>query len=324
MNKLKMTYMRSARNTGLALLALLLIGTFADLPISRLLYPGRESSIGQFFAAFGELPCFALMIGCGVLLLTIRTRLRKVLQLPALIGSALLILASLVLAVHESVDNVPAMPTVVALIVAFFVSALTAAGLVFLTRACPAKTVVRFVCTVLFVTVLTMLLVNIIKIPWGRVRMRLIVLTGNESYYTPWWKAGTALKKRLVAEGVSSDEFRSFPSGHTACAACAMLFVLFPTLSKRLRGRERMCLGIGLFWTGVVAFTRINMGAHFLSDVSFSALLTLCLTALGVYLFYFNKRVFNWVWDLLYDKQEQDAQNAESPAAHANRKSEGT
>lgn len=50
MKKLKRTYTRCAGLTALVLLALLIAGSFADLPISRFLYPGHESSFGQFFA----------------------------------------------------------------------------------------------------------------------------------------------------------------------------------------------------------------------------------------------------------------------------------
>ena len=44
MKKLKRTYTRCAGLTALVLLALLIAGSFADLPISRFLYPGHESS----------------------------------------------------------------------------------------------------------------------------------------------------------------------------------------------------------------------------------------------------------------------------------------
>ena len=105
--------------------------------------------------------------------------------------------------------------------------------------------------------------------------MRLIASTGNASYFTPWWKAGSALKNQLVAEGVSSDEFRSFPSGHTACAACAMLVALLPTVSKLFKGKEKRLGLLGCLWTAIVAFSRLRMGAHFLTDVTMAWLVTL-------------------------------------------------
>ena len=141
-----------------------------------------------------------------------------------------------------------------------------------------------------------MLLINIIKVPWGRARMCLIYSTGNDTYFSNWWQAGTALKKKLVADGVSSDDFRSFPSGHTACAACSMLLILLPTLYRRLHNKEKLFMAIGGVWTLAVAVSRLRMGMHFLSDVSVSSLLTIALGAVAVWLFYFNKPFFNKIW----------------------------
>ena len=156
-----------------------------------------------------------------------------------------------------------------------------------------------FVLTLVMVAIGTMVLINVIKVPWGRVRMRLIVQTGNESYFTPWWQAGTALKDRLVAEGISKDEFRSFPSGHTACASCAKLLALLPTLSREKRKKTGALLAGGCLWALVVAFTRIWMGAHFLTDVTMAWLITLGMTALSVYLCYFNKKFFDAFWQFV-------------------------
>lgn len=296
MKKLKRTYSRCALTAALMLLALLIVGSFLDLPVSKLLYPGHESSFGQFFAAFGELPAFALLCGSGVLAIAHRGKLREQLRLVFLAGGVCLILGSVFLSVHEATDNVAALPMPVALLVTVFVDALTAFALLYLTRECQTKTVLRFICTVVFVCVGIMLLINIIKVPWGRARMRLIVSTGNESYFSNWWQAGTALKRKLVADGVSSDEFRSFPSGHTACAACAMLMLLLPTLYRRLHDKEKLFMAIGAGWTLLVAFSRLRMGAHFLSDVAVSSLLTIGLGTLGVWLFYFNKPFFGRIW----------------------------
>ena len=222
MKKLKRTYTRCALTASLVMLVLLVAGSIWDLPISKFLYPGHESSLGQFFAAFGELPAFSLLAGCGVLLIVHRAKFRPELNVILLAFGVCLTLASMFLAVHEATDNVSALPMAVALLVTVFIDALTAFALLFLTRECQTKTILRFVCTVIVVCVGIMLLINIIKVPWGRARMRLIYATGNDTYFSNWWQAGTALKKKLVADGVASDEFRSFPSGHTACAACSM------------------------------------------------------------------------------------------------------
>lgn len=174
---------------------MLIAGSIWDLPISKFLYPGHESSIGQFFAAFGELPAFSLLAGCGVLLIVHRAKFRPELNIVILAFGVCLTLASIFLSVHEATDNVPALPMPVALLVTAFVDALMAAALLFLTRECQTKTILRFICTVIVVCVGIMLLINIIKVPWGRARMRLIYSTGNDTYFSNWWQAGTALKK---------------------------------------------------------------------------------------------------------------------------------
>ena len=237
MKQLKRSYTRSARFLFAALLLLMIAGSVYDFQISSFLYPGKESSFGQFFAAFGELPAFLALICAGVLLFRHRGCLRKDWNVLFLIGAFGLVLGGIFLAVHEATDNVPAMPSWVPLLVTVFFAAICSVALLLVTNGAPGKTVIRFVLTLIFVCVGTMLLINIIKVPWGRARMRLIASTGTASYFTPWWKAGSALKNRLVAEGVSSDEFRSFPSGHTACAACAMLVALLPTVSKLFKGK---------------------------------------------------------------------------------------
>ena len=288
MKKIKQTYLRSTYITLAILVLFMVAGSIWDLQISKWIYPGHENSIGQFFAAFGELPAFLALTCAGSLLLVYRERINPAWSaLIAACGAALIVMG-LVLCVHEATDNVPALPMWVALLVALFMAAITAAGIVYYARGASAKTVVRFVLTLAVVAIGTMLLINIVKMPWGRARMRLITLTGNDSYFSPWWKAGSELKKKLVADGVSSSEFRSFPSGHTACAACAMLLALLPTLKKGAEKRIPLLYLLGCGWCAVTAFTRLRMGAHFLTDVTMAWLITLGMCVLSVYLFYFN------------------------------------
>ena len=83
--------------------------------------------------------------------------------------------------------------------------------------------------------------------------------------------------------------------------------ILLPTLGKRLRGKERLCLCIGLAWTLIVAVSRLMMGAHFLTDVTAATLLTLGVSILGIWLFYFNGAFFRRVWNLVAEKG-QDAE----------------
>lgn len=301
MKRIKQSYLRCLYLTLAVLLLLMVAGSIWDFPISKWLYPGHENSFGQFFAAFGELPSFLALTCSGILLLIYRERINPAWSTLIAVCGAALVVMGFVLFVHEASDNVSAMPVWVALVAAAFATLASGAAILYFSRGASAKTIVRFVLTLVLVSIGTMLLINIVKVPWGRARMRLIALTGNESYFTPWWHAGSELKDRLVAEGVSSDEFRSFPSGHTACAACAMLLALLPTLkkSKGTEKRIRILFSIGCAWCAVTAFSRLHMGAHFLTDVTMAWLITLGMCVLSVYLFYFNKRFFSKLWRIL-------------------------
>ena len=87
MKQLKRSYVRSARLLFALLLACMIAGSIYDFQISSFLYPGKESSFGQFFAAFGELPAFLALICAGVLLFRHRGCLRRDWNVLFLIGA---------------------------------------------------------------------------------------------------------------------------------------------------------------------------------------------------------------------------------------------
>ena len=305
MKKLKKLYLREAVILGAVLFVLMIVGTVWDLPISKFMYPGHENTFGQIFAAFGRLPAFAGLVAGGVLLLSVRNRLRAgFTQWLALAGALVLIFGGIALCAKEAVSDISAMPLWVALLVTVFVSGAYSFGLLMLTRSCPTKTVIRFIGATLFAIVASFVFVELVKAVWGRPRMLLISTTGNESLFQPWYHPNGALKKRLLAEGVEKDLLSSFPSGHACSAACAMLLILLPTLGKQTRGRERAFLLLGAGWTLLVCFTRIMMGAHFLTDVTFACIVELLFSILGIKLFYFTGSFFRWFWNLIAEPQK--------------------
>ena len=89
---------------------------------------------------------------------------------------------------------------------------------------------------------------------------------------------------------------------------CFLLFARHPLLlhaSQTIITRYCPFPTLGCLWTAIVAFSRLRMGAHFLTDVTMAWLVTLGLTVLGVYLFYFNKKFFQFVWNLISEREEQ-------------------
>lgn len=125
----------------------------------------------------------------------------------------------------------------------------------------------------------------IIKEVFRRPRFRCV--SDLSAFYVPgakyidWWvpfrseylKIDAALSPTMGHDFIS-EGFKSFPSGHTSEAA-VMIFGL-PYLGlviPKFKGKESILLLVGFAFTVVMAFSRITMGAHYLSDVSMGGLL---------------------------------------------------
>lgn len=115
-----------------------------------------------------------------------------------------------------------------------------------------------------------LLLVNLLKVVWARPRMRSIDSFEQFKY---WWQ---------INGPKNSEEFKSFPSGHTANAFVAIAFSTFATNPKL----KRNLFIFGMVWGVVTAISRVILGAHFLSDVVFAGYFT-------VILFFVLEQIFN-------------------------------
>lgn len=98
--------------------------------------------------------------------------------------------------------------------------------------------------------------IETVKYLWGRVRFRDLLAAGSYNAFTPWYKIN----------GINGN--KSFPSGHTAGAAMSYLMMFFPYLSKKWDKKYQLCFWLPCIYTCIVAFTRLIMGAHYLSDVT--------------------------------------------------------
>ena len=89
-----------------------------------------------------------------------------------------------------------------------------------------------------------------------------------------WWQRFPEYKD-YIELGAHKDNFKSFPSGHAGSCAVFMMFSLFlPVINEKYHRYVIPMFYAGLAWLLLVAFARIYVGAHFMSDVSFGALLT--------------------------------------------------
>lgn len=107
--------------------------------------------------------------------------------------------------------------------------------------------------------------VEILKYLWGRVRFRDLLAAGNYDQFTAWYHPN----------GINGN--KSFPSGHTAGAGISYLAMLLPLCSKKAKTHYTACFVVPFLYTSVVAYTRLVMGAHYLSDVTAGGIISFTL-----------------------------------------------
>src|SRR5699024_2804419 len=103
---------------------------------------------------------------------------------------------------------------------------------------------------------------------WGRVRFREM----DESYdaFTTWFIPQFEKYQELF------DDPASFPSGHTSNATVIMMIIFLPVLFEKFKGKDKLLYTTAIAWIGLVAVSRIVMGAHFASDVTMGAAVSFC------------------------------------------------
>ena len=81
-----------------------------------------------------------------------------------------------------------------------------------------------------------------------------------------WWEVNGFL---------NLEEFKSFPSGHTANAFAMIAGVEF--ISEEKETLKNKWLIFAFSWGILTAFSRVVLGAHFVSDVIFGGVVTITL-----------------------------------------------
>lgn len=247
------------------LLAMMVIGSFLDYQISLTLY-NPENIFGIVLASFGEMPAALGFVCGGTMLVKGRNRTNQFIGFIQVILGCLCLLSGTAMACITPGAYMNC-STVISVIIGIVLAGITLLGTVQITENAERSTLIRMASTFLIVIFLDILIVNLIKIPWGRARMRLVAVD-ERAYFMPWWQAGSQLKDQLTALGVASEEFKSFPSGHTANASSIFLITTLPFLIPSLKDRQNTLFVTAFVWTCLVAVSRIIMGAHYLTDTT--------------------------------------------------------
>lgn len=113
-------------------------------------------------------------------------------------------------------------------------------------------------------------LIEAMKYLWGRVRFRDLLKDGSFDDFTPWYHLN----------GINGN--KSFPSGHTAGAGMSYLMMLLPYMSKKWEKKVWLCFWLPFAYTSIVAFTRLVMGAHYLSDVTMGGIVSFSMVLIAI------------------------------------------
>lgn len=279
-------YKKDAAAIAAILAFCLLVGSFFDYQISSALF-NSSSLFGRFIEAAGELPFELTASIAGVMLVRAVRPDSRGSKWLAVLG----ILVNVGLAGYEIIGLLRVGGKLIAVqLVLTFVLVIVANLIVYrLTRTTEPDELARWALMVLAVWIAQAIILNaIVKPLWSRPRMRVIEVTPGLNFQ-PWWVIGNPDKWAYIAAGVIKDGFKSFASGHTAHAAIGLMLAGLPTAAfKEKPSRRRV-----VFWTAavvaaLVAFGRIVIGAHFLSDVSCGFALVLALECLAARIAYPN------------------------------------
>ncbi|MBE6834911.1 MAG: phosphatase PAP2 family protein [Ruminococcaceae bacterium] len=137
------------------------------------------------------------------------------------------------------------------------------------------KNLLTFAIAVIIIAAVANGFVNLIKIPAGRMRYRAMntegaQLIGGFKNYTRWYvfNGQRFTENEFMWYFGTTDACKSFPSGHTCSAGMSYcLVMLIDVLKIKSKGKKIALWVCPIVYTGLVALSRIMVGAHFFSDV---------------------------------------------------------
>ena len=273
----------------LIIIAILLVGfvlgSFFDLQIDKALW-SENNPFGLIMASFGVYPCYAglAFIGGGLMSTTIK---RKELPLWGKILCYVLSAIAYVMAIYlcgkewPSVNgyNVPKLAWLSYLISGIvFGGVYVAAYLVCRKGDVKQMWSMLLVMTVIF-TVALLPAGFAIKLIIHRPRFRYLVRTGVTPFYN-WWESCPNYKDyfgmNIDGFPITKEDFKSFPSGHSGTGMIMAMFLAYaPIFFKKLKGKETLMFYIGAAFGFLMMFSRMLVGAHFLTDTCMGSLIVM-------------------------------------------------
>ncbi len=147
------------------------------------------------------------------------------------------------------------------------------------------KRLVWWVVAALAACVLANIIILLVKDPVGRMRFRAINSNVGQRLINaglvqgsnpPWYVRNGQPDEAIINSFIdvypgASDAFKSFPSGHTCAAGMSYALIMLPDVVdfKHKKAGKIACWVTPIVITMLVAISRIVVGAHYMSDVTF-------------------------------------------------------
>ena len=106
--------------------------------------------------------------------------------------------------------------------------------------------------------------INVLKMIWARTRFDDMMTMGSMDAFTAWWQP-------------FGNGGTSFPSGHTASACSILVLVLLCDVFAAFAKKRTLVWSICWVYIAMMAYARILIGRHFLSDTLAAIFVMLCL-----------------------------------------------
>lgn len=259
-----------------AIIFLIVFFTFYDLQFSKLV--ANESSLfGHFFYVFGELPgMFVGLVSFAILTTSYTKDNQKTKDLNIMFYGLITLMLGFIMSfqVIRYLD--------LELLPYIFIGLLISMGILYWSNqlSVEKKSHIRSYAYVGALTmVLGIMVPQLLKIIWARPRYR--IFNGEDSMYQAWF----------IISGLNFDnDFKSFPSGHSATASISLVYIYLPQLFDKLKGKERIIFLFVATWIIMVMISRVVIKDHFMTDTLFGSGLTIIIFIVLNKLFNLNKK----------------------------------
>ena len=267
------------------LLAGFILGSIFDYQIDQAIFI-ENNAFGLIMASFGVYPCYMglAFIGGGLLTTTLK---RKDLHLLIRIACYGLSVAAYGMAIYLCGREWPStngydVPHLAWL--SYLISAVVFTGVFvgafFVCKKGNQKQLWNILVVMTVVFVIALLPAGfVIKLIIHRPRYRYAVRLGATGFKN-WWEMFPSYKE-LVGTSVgghllTKEEFKSFPSGHSGTGMIMTMFLSFASFFfPKLKGKETLLFYIGAAFGFVMMFSRLLVGAHYLTDTCMGSLIVM-------------------------------------------------